>query len=117
MKQILTLILVSSLAAGCSAISPKAATPLPTEELNSVGQHSSKRGSYQVAFKNAEKFCHRWRAAPSIIRKQVTYQGQLEEDTQTAINIAFDVARAAGNFIPGFGSRDAYETTLIYKCY
>lgn len=116
-RQILILVLVACFASGCSIIRPKATTPIPTEELKSVGQHSTKRGSYEVAFENAEKFCKRWGAAPSIIGKQVSYQGQLKEDTQTAINVAVDVVRATGNWIPGIGSKDAYETTLTYKCY
>lgn len=99
---------------GCTGT---ATTPMPTEELTAIGAHSSKGGSYEVAFESAEKFCKRWTAAPNVTRKEVRYQGTLQEDTNTAVNVATDVARAAGAWIPGIGSKDAYETTLTYKCY
>lgn len=100
--------------AGCTTT---ATTPMPTNELTAIGAHSSKGGSYQVAIESAEKFCKRWRAAPNVISKEIRYQGTLQEDTNTAVNVATDVARAAGAWIPGIGSKDAYETTLTYKCY
>ena len=102
------------LSIGCAS---KATTPMPKEELSSIGQHSRKGGSYEIAFNSAEKFCKRWNAAPSITRKQVKYQGQFAEDDQAVIDIGVDVIRATGNWIPGIGSNDAYETTLTYKCY
>ncbi|MEN8205873.1 MAG: hypothetical protein ABFS24_07655 [Pseudomonadota bacterium] len=101
---------------GCSS-TPVATTPLPKEELISLGQDSSKGGSYEIALNNAQSFCNRWGAAPSIISKEVSYQGQLQEDTNTAINVATDIAIAAGNWIPRVGSSDAYETKITYKCY
>lgn len=104
-------------AAFMAACTPTATTPIPTEELTAIGSHSTKGGSYEIALEQAEKFCKRWKAAPSIQRKQLKYNGTLTEDTNTAVNVAKDVALAAGGWIPGLGNNDAYETTITYKCY
>ncbi len=90
---------------------------MPKEELTAIGLYSNKIGSYQIAFETAEKFCYRWRAAPSVVRKQVIYQGAFQEDTRKSIDVAVDVARAAGKWIPVVGSKDDYETIITYKCY
>lgn len=92
-------------------------TPMPTEELTAVGSYATKAGSYEVALGHAERFCNRWGAAPSIIKKQLKYNGEITEDLNTALNTASDIARAAGGRIPGLANDDAYETTIIYKCY
>lgn len=121
MNKIALLLAVATIS-GCSTVEnvrygKQASTPIPTEELTAIGSHSTKGGSYEVAMEQADGFCKRWRAAPSIVRKQLKYNGTLTEDTNTAINTATDVARAAGAWIPGIGNNDAYETTLTYKCY
>lgn len=119
----LTAILTAvALLTGCSAAQDirygaKSETPIPKEELTAIASYSTKAGSYQIAFEQAEKFCNRWRAAPSVVKKQVKYNGQITEDFNTALNTAGEIARAAGNWVPGLGNKDAYETTLIYKCY
>ena len=95
----------------------RASTPIPTEELIAIGSYSTKAGSYQIAFERAERFCNRWRAAPSVVKKQLRYNGEITEDLNTALNTAGDIARATGTWIPGLGNDDAYETTIIYKCY
>ena len=116
MKFISTLLATLALCS-CATFSEKATTPIPKEELTAVGSYSTKAGSYQIAFEQAEKFCNRWRAAPSIVKKQLKYNGEIKEDYNTALNTAGDIARAAGSWIPGLGNNDAYETTIIYKCY
>lgn len=118
----ITLLTATIFLGGCSVAQDiryggKSDTPIPTEELTAIGAHSTKGGSYEVAKEAADKFCFRWRAAPSIVRKQVKYQGNLQEDTQTAVTVASDVARAAGAYVPFIGGKDNYETTLTYKCY
>lgn len=117
MKMIFTILTLSACLFGCASTPPAPTTPMPTEELSAIGTDASKGDSYEVAFKNASKFCKRWGAQPSITRKEVRYQGQLTEGANTVINTAANLARAAGNWIPGVGSDDAYETTIFYKCY
>lgn len=100
-----------------SACSSTATTPTPKDELTTTGHGATKGASYNAAQEQAEDFCDRWNAAPSIISKITNYQGGLEEDTNTAVNVAIDVAKAANQWIAGLGNSDAYETTLKYKCY
>lgn len=122
MSRILLLLFVALLSSACANslnpfTEPPATTPMPTEELKAIGAAESEGKSYAIAMETAEKFCHRWRAAPSVVEKEVRYQGKLKEDTQTAVNVARDVAAAAGEYVPFIGSEDAYETTLTYRCY
>lgn len=99
-----------------AACASKPTTPTPTTELTAIGTDSSKSDSYENAFEQAEDFCKRWRAAPSVIQKQVKYNGQLTEGTSTAINTATDLAKTVGIWTPKI-NKDAYETTITYKCY
>lgn len=112
-KAVAAVIVVLSL----SACSSKSTAPMPTHELTSMGQSSSKGGSYDAAFDVASEFCDRWSAVPSVVSKVVLYQGELEEETQVAANVVSDIARIAGKGIFSLGSHDAYETKLKYKCY
>ena len=92
-------------------------TPIPTEQLTAVASDSTKAGSYDLALRRAQNLCNKWRASPSVISKQIRYNGQLTEDANTAINTAEQIANAAGVRLPGINNNDAYETTLVYKCY
>lgn len=99
--------------AACAA--PKATTPMPKDDLTAIGTGASRGDSYDAAMSKAEDFCHRWRAAPSVVKKETVHQGELSEGAQEAAEAARTVAAMAGVFVPG--DDDAYETTLIYRCY
>lgn len=122
MKAILTTITLLALFS-CSSSdrvqysAPVPVTPIPTEQLSSVASDSTKAGSYDLALRRAQNLCNKWHAAPSIVSKQVRYNGQITEDANTAINTAEKIANAAGVLLPGIRNDDAYETTIFYKCY
>lgn len=113
MERIFATALVLALVA-CA--SPRATTPMPTDDLTAIGTGSSAGRSYDEALEKAEDFCHRWRAAPNVENKETVHQGELSEGAQEAANAARTAAALVGVFTPEVGA-DAYETTLTYRCY
>lgn len=106
----LALTLALTAATGCAS-KPQVTSPIPTENLTAISSGVNEADSYEEAMKQAKKFCSRWGAAPSMVKKDVKYTGKMSEGTNAALNKAAQLT-----FLP-IGNGASYETTLTYKCY
>jgi hypothetical protein len=102
------LVIIISIA-GCAS-----KTPMPTERFKAIGNYTHKAGADEIAMEKAKDFCDNWNAAVGVIEQSTTYNGKLlTEEQQEGI----DMIKNSIPIIDGWGNKNAYQTTIIYKCY